>query len=84
MNTTDPEHTGDKPSSPHRHDGPLVKLLLRNYAKNLRRSWRNTPHAAFVDATIQVEGLAAVGLGLVFMLIEILVSRTFLPLSAAT
>jgi uncharacterized membrane protein len=52
---------------------------LRNYASNLRRSWRNTPHAAFVDATIQLEAIVMVSVALIFALIEIALSRTILP-----
>jgi hypothetical protein len=62
-----------------RHDSPLIKALLRNYASNLRRSWRNTPHAAFVDATIQLEALVMVGVALIFALIQIALTRTILP-----
>lgn len=59
--------------------GPLVKALLRIYASNLRRSYRNSPHAAFVDATIQLDALMALIFGSLFMLVEIAASRTFLP-----
>jgi hypothetical protein len=31
-------------------------MLLRNYARNKRRSWRNTPDEAFFDATILMQG----------------------------
>jgi hypothetical protein len=65
--------------SQHRRDGILAKALLRNYASNLRRSWRNSPHAAFVDATIQVEALVTVMLVTVLMMFEIMASRTVLP-----
>jgi hypothetical protein len=62
-----------------RHDSPLIKALLRNYASNLRRSWRNTRHAAFVDATIQLEAIVMIGVAAIFALIEIALSRTILP-----
>lgn len=58
-----------------RHD-PLIKALLRNYSSNLRRSWRNTPHAAFLDATIQTESLVMVILVFGLSLIETVLSRT--------
>jgi uncharacterized membrane protein len=63
-------------TQPH---GPLVKALLRIYASNLHRSYRNSPHAAFVDATIQLNALMALILGSLLMLVEIVASRTFLP-----
>jgi uncharacterized membrane protein len=79
MKTTPYTSSSEKSPSQPRHDSPLVKLLLRNYANNLRRSWRNTSHAAFVDATIQVEALVTLALAIFFMLIETLVSRTLFP-----
>jgi hypothetical protein len=79
MKTTLYTSSSEKSPAQHRHDSPLVKLLLRNYANNLRRSWRNTSHAAFIDATIQVEALVTLALAIFLMLIETLVSRTFLP-----
>lgn len=63
-------------SSSNQHHDMLVKLLLRNYASNLRRSWRNTPRAAFLDATIQSESLAMIILVFGFSLIETVLSRT--------
>jgi len=63
----------------HGHDSPLIKALLRNYASNLRRSWRNTPHAAFVDATIQLEALVMLCFVAILALIEIALSSTILP-----
>lgn len=63
----------------HRHESLLIKALLRNYASNLRRSWRNAPHAAFVDATIQLEALVMLVLATVLALIEIALSRTIFP-----
>jgi hypothetical protein len=59
--------------------GPLVTALLRIYASNLRRSWRNTPHAAFVDATIHLEALVTLVTVSFFALIEIALSRSSLP-----
>jgi hypothetical protein len=78
MNTPRRIANDNKPSQ-RRRDGPLVKALLRNYASNLRRSYRNSPHAAFVDATIQLDTLMAVALASLFMLVEIVASRTILP-----
>jgi hypothetical protein len=79
MKTTPYTSSSEKSPAQHRHDSPLVKLLLRNYANNLRRSWRNTSHVAFIDATIQVEALVTLALAIFLMLIETLVSRIFLP-----
>jgi hypothetical protein len=65
--------------SQQRRHSVLAKALLRNYASNLRRSWRNSPHDAFVDATIQVEAIVTVVLVTVLMMFEIVASRTVLP-----
>jgi hypothetical protein len=58
-------------------------MLLRHYASNLRRSWRNTPHAAFVDATFQVEAAIAVYLicpcGLLYLLLSRTIFRSLAP-----
>lgn len=57
----------------------LVRMLLRHYAKNRRRSWRNSPHAAFLDASIQLEGPLALFIILPLALIYLILSRTVLP-----
>jgi ABC-type uncharacterized transport system permease subunit len=54
-------------------------MLLRHYAKNLRRSWRNTPHAAFFDATIQVEAPLVLALTMPLSLLNMVMSRTIFP-----
>lgn len=56
-----------------------VRMLLRHYAKNRRRSWRNTPHNAFLDASIQVEGPIAVFIVAPFALIYLILSKTVVP-----
>jgi hypothetical protein len=75
------QNTGinDGPPPQVRRDGALAKLLLRHYAKNLRRSWRNTPHAAFVDATIQVEVPLVLALTIPVSLLNLVLSRTIFP-----
>jgi hypothetical protein len=57
----------------------LVRMLLRHYAKNRRRSWRNSPHDAFLDASIQVEGALALFIVAPFALIYLILSRTTVP-----
>jgi len=57
----------------------LVRMLLRHYAKNRRRSWRNTPHNAFLDACIQVEGPLALFIVGPLALIYLILSRTIVP-----
>jgi hypothetical protein len=62
-----------------RNDTILVRTLLRHYACNLRRSWRNSPHNAFVDALVQVEIpllLTVVG---PLALMNLVLSRTIAP-----
>jgi hypothetical protein len=57
----------------------LARMLLRHYAKNRKRSWRNGAHDAFLDARIQMEGpLACYTVG-PLALIYLILSRTILP-----
>jgi hypothetical protein len=71
--------TRNNATSPHRDDGFLKRTVLRHYAANLRRSWRNAPRDAFVDATFQVEGVIAVTIACIFGLINFLMIRTIFP-----
>jgi hypothetical protein len=57
----------------------LVRMLLRHYAKNRRRSWRSGPHDAFLDARIQVEGPLAVLIVSPLALANLILSRTIWP-----
>jgi hypothetical protein len=57
----------------------LVKMLLRHFAKNRRRSWRNGLHDAFVDACIQVEGPLAVFVVAPLVMAELVLKRTIMP-----
>jgi hypothetical protein len=75
---SDPNKISDT-TPKHRNDSILMKIVLRNYAANLRRSWRNSPRAAFVDATFQVEALIAVIVACMFGIINLLLSRTIVP-----
>jgi hypothetical protein len=62
----------------------LVRMLLRHYAKNRRRSWRNGPHDAFLDARIQMEGPLAVFIVGTLTLSYLILSRTIIPWLAQT
>jgi hypothetical protein len=66
-------------SSPQRDDGFLKRAVLRHYAANLRRSWRNSPRDAFVDATFQVEGVIVMIIACILGLINLLFIRTIFP-----
>jgi hypothetical protein len=79
MNIRQMPRIGDDPSPQGRQFGPLVRMFLRHYAHNLRRSWRNTPHDAFVDAQVQVEVLLAVAVMAPLALLDLLLSRTIFP-----
>jgi hypothetical protein len=79
MNRKQNAGMSDGPPPQVRPGGALVKMLLRHYAKNLRRSWRNTPHAAFLDATIQVEAPLVVALMCPLSLLNLVLSRTIFP-----
>jgi hypothetical protein len=57
----------------------LVRTLLRHYASNLRRSWRNTPHNAFIDALVQVEVPLALAVMVPLALLNLVLSRTVMP-----
>lgn len=57
----------------------LVRMLLRYYAKNRRRSWRNRPHDAFLDARIQMEGPLAIFIVGPLTLSYLILSRTIMP-----
>jgi quinol-cytochrome oxidoreductase complex cytochrome b subunit len=57
----------------------LARMLLRHYAKNRRRSWRNGPHDAFLDARIQMESPLACFIMGPFALIYLVLSRTAMP-----
>jgi putative exporter of polyketide antibiotics len=79
MNRKQNARATDDLSPQGRADGVLVKMLLRHYAKNLRRSWRNTPHDAFFDATLQLETILAVAVAMPLVLLELVLTRTILP-----
>lgn len=66
-------------TSQHGNDGFLKRTVLRHYAANLRRSWRNAPRDAFVDATFQVEGVIAVTIACTFSLINLFMTRAISP-----
>lgn len=68
-----------EPSPSKRNDNAVVKALLRIYAMNRRRSWRNSQHAAFLDATIQLEVLSALTLTLIFSIAKIILGGLFFP-----
>jgi hypothetical protein len=68
----------------HQNDTILVRTLLRHYACNLRRSWRNSPHSAFIDALVQVEVPLALALMTPLALANLVLSRTVLPALAST
>jgi hypothetical protein len=57
----------------------LARMLLRHYAKNRKRSWRNGPHDAFLDARIQMEGPLACFIVGPFALSYLILSRTIMP-----
>ncbi len=57
----------------------LVRMLLRHYAKNRKRSWRNGSHDAFLDARIQMEGPLACFIVGPFALGYLILSRTMMP-----
>ncbi len=57
----------------------LVRMLLRHYAKNRRRSWRNGPHDAFLDARIQMEAPLAIFILGLLTLSYLILSRTVMP-----
>jgi hypothetical protein len=69
---------------PCRNDGVLVRILLRHYANNLRRSWRNSPHNAFIDALVQVEIPLALAVMVPLALLNLVLSRTVVPALAHT
>jgi hypothetical protein len=79
MNLVARKSTRNNANSPHRDDGFLKRTVLRHYAANLRRSWRNAPRDAFVDATFQVEGVIAGTIACIFGLINFIMTRTFFP-----
>jgi hypothetical protein len=60
----------------------LVRMLLRNYAKNKRRLWRNSSHDAFFDATMQIEGPLTLAVTVPFALLNLLLGRTVMPMLA--
>jgi hypothetical protein len=64
---------------PERRYNWLVRTLLRHYASNLRRSWRNTPHNAFIDALVQVEVPLALAVMAPLELLNLVLSRTNVP-----
>jgi hypothetical protein len=64
---------------PDRRYNWLVRMLLRHYASNLRRSWRNTPHSAFVDALVQIEGPLVLAITAPLALLNLALSRTVFP-----
>jgi hypothetical protein len=66
-------------TEPCRKDNVLVRTFLRHYASNLRRSWRNTPHNAFVDALVQVEVPLALAVMVPLALLNLVLSRTVVP-----
>jgi hypothetical protein len=79
VNQKDHRNVAAKPATELQRHGPLVAAMLRIYASNLRRSWRNTPHAAFVDAAIHLDTLMAVATMSVFVLAQLALSRLILP-----
>jgi hypothetical protein len=68
-----------KTQLPDRRYNWLVRMLLRHYASNLRRSWRNTPHSAFVDALVQIEVPLVLAITAPLALLNLALSRTFFP-----
>ena len=72
-------HPAKKATAHREKDGVVRAVVLRHYAANLRRSWRNSPREAFTDATYQVEALIAVILTASFGIINLLLSRTIAP-----
>src|SRR5476649_2111362 len=62
----------------------LVRMLLRHYAKNRRRSWRNGAHDAFYDATIQVEVPLTALVVTPLALANLILNRTLIPWLAQT
>jgi hypothetical protein len=79
MNSVTKKNSNNNATAPHQDDGFLKRTVLRHYAANLRRSWRNAPRDAFVDATFQVEGVIAVTIACIFGLINFLLIRTIFP-----
>lgn len=79
MSTKHHETVDNEQSLTSRRDNVLIRVLLRFYAKNLRRSWRNTPHQAFVDATLQTEVLVVLTLAWALVLLWIIFSRAVFP-----
>ncbi len=73
------KNTGSIPAHRGRNDTLLVRMLLRLYARNLRRSWRNTPHNAFADALVQLEVPLAVAVVVPLALLNLLLGRTIIP-----
>ena len=73
--------TPDEQGSQAKNDkyNVLIRMLLRHYAKNRRRFWRNDPRSAFVDACAQVEGPLAVLVIAPLTLANIILGRTLVP-----
>jgi hypothetical protein len=55
----------------------LVKLFLRLYAANLRRTWRNSPKEAWTDAIFTMDSLICVPLMSVIIVIWVIAIHMF-------